>query len=242
MSMQDPNRPARPRPGQSAPASRPATPIIAVVIAAVAGLIGLIVLRDVKSDAGNTNSDTTEITDTTEPTDDTTFTDDSSVPDVTLPVLVRTGAIVVVSNASGKKGAAGALTDELKARGYDAGRRGCACGRQVRDGRDGSRRHARPARRERSGEAVRCQRCNHPDPARSGQGRSVAAAACWRCGCAQYRSVHNGRCRDHHHRFLSVRRGAVRLSAASTRSIESPARRTTWSARTHPVRRTRPRA
>ena len=122
MSMQDPNRPARPRPGQSAPASRPATPIIAVVIAAVAGLIGLIVLRDVKSDAGNTNSDTTEITDTTEPTDDTTFTDDSSVPDVTLPVLVRTGAIVVVSNASGKKGAAGALTDELKARGYDAGK------------------------------------------------------------------------------------------------------------------------
>ena len=122
MSMQDPNRPARPRPGQSAPASRPATPIIAVVIAAVAGLIGLIVLRDVKSDAGNTNSDTTEITDTTDPTDDTTFTDDSSVPDVTLPVLVRTGAIVVVSNASGKKGAAGALTDELKARGYDAGK------------------------------------------------------------------------------------------------------------------------
>jgi len=122
MSMQDPNRPARPRPGQSAPASRPATPIIAVVIAAVAGLIGLIVLRDVKSDAGNTNSDTTEITDTTEPTDDTTFTDDSSVPDVTLPVLVRTGAVVVVSNASGKKGAAGALTDELKARGYDAGK------------------------------------------------------------------------------------------------------------------------
>jgi len=122
MSMQDPNRPARPRPGQSAPASRPATPIIAVVIAAVAGLIGLIVLRDVKSDAGNTNSDTTEITDTTEPTDDTTFTDDSSVPDVTLPVLVRTGAMVVVSNASGKKGAAGALTDELKARGYDAGK------------------------------------------------------------------------------------------------------------------------
>lgn len=122
MSMQDPNRPARPRPGQSAPASRPATPIIAVVIAAVAGLIGLIVLRDVKSDAGNTNSDPTEITDTTEPTDDTTFTDDSSVPDVTLPVLVRTGAMVVVSNASGKKGAAGALTDELKARGYDAGK------------------------------------------------------------------------------------------------------------------------
>ena len=122
MSMQDPNRPARPRPGQSAPASRPATPIIAVVIAAVAGLIGLIVLRDVKSDAGNTNSDTTEITDTTEPTDDTTFTDDTSVPDVTLPVLVRTGAMVVVSNASGKKGAAGALTDELKARGYDAGK------------------------------------------------------------------------------------------------------------------------
>lgn len=122
MSMQDPNRPARPRPGQSAPASRPATPIIAVVIAAVAGLIGLIVLRDVKSDAGNTTSDPTEITDTTEPTDDTTFTDDTSVPDVTLPVLVRTGAMVVVSNASGKKGAAGALTDELKARGYDAGK------------------------------------------------------------------------------------------------------------------------
>ena len=82
----------------------------------------IIKLKNVKSDAGNTNSDTTEITDTTEPTDDTTFTDDSSVPDVTLPVLVRTGAIVVVSNASGKKGAAGALTDELKARGYDAGK------------------------------------------------------------------------------------------------------------------------
>lgn len=122
MSMQDPNRPARPRSGQSAPASRPATPIIAVVIAAVAGIIGLIVLRDVKSDAGNSNNDTTEITDTTAPTDDTTVTDDSSVPDVVLPVLVRTGAIVVVSNASGKKGAAGALTDELKARGYDAGK------------------------------------------------------------------------------------------------------------------------
>jgi hypothetical protein len=123
MSMQDPNRPPRPRPGQQAPSSRPATPIIAVVIAAVAGLIGLVILRDVKSDSGNAGSGPApEVSDTTAPTTDTSFTSDSSVPDTTMPVLVRTGATVVVSNASGKKGAAGSLTDELKARGYDTGK------------------------------------------------------------------------------------------------------------------------
>ena len=123
MSMQDPNRPPRPRPGQAAPASRPATPIVAVVIAAIAGLIGLVILRDVKSDSGNTNDGASpEVTDTTEPTSDSTFTDDTIPTETTMPVLVRTGATVVVSNASGKKGAAGALTDELKARGYDTGK------------------------------------------------------------------------------------------------------------------------
>lgn len=123
MSMQDPNRPPRPRPGQAAPASRPATPIIAVVIAAIAGLIGLVILRDVKSDSGNTNDGASpEVTDTTEPTSDSTFTDETIPTEATMPVLVRTGATVVVSNASGKKGAAGALTDELKARGYDTGK------------------------------------------------------------------------------------------------------------------------
>lgn len=123
MSMQDPNRPPRPRPGQAAPASRPATPIIAVVIAAIAGLIGLVILRDVKSDSGNTNDGASpEVTDTTEPTSDSTFTDETIPTETTMPVLVRTGATVVVSNASGKKGAAGALTDELKARGYDTGK------------------------------------------------------------------------------------------------------------------------
>ena len=120
MSMQDPNRPARPRPGQAAPAGRPATPIVAIVIAAIAGLVGLVILRDVKNDSGAGPADNIEIPDTTEPiTDDTSVPGDSTV-DTTLPVLTRTGATVVVANASAKKGAAGALTDELKARGYDA--------------------------------------------------------------------------------------------------------------------------
>ena len=124
MSMQDPNRPPRPRPGQSTPSSRPATPIIAVVIAAIAGLIGLVILRDVKSDSSNSSNNTAapEVTDTTDVPLDTSLTGDTSVPDTTMPVLVRTGATVVVSNASGKKGAAGSLTDELKARGYDTGK------------------------------------------------------------------------------------------------------------------------
>lgn len=123
MSMQDPNRPARQRPGQSAPPPRPATPIIAVVIAAVAGILGLIVLKNVKDDGGASSfgDDTTDVTDTTDFTDDTTFTTDPIV-ETTLPAYVRTGAKVIVANGSGKKGAAGALTDELTARGYDLGK------------------------------------------------------------------------------------------------------------------------
>ncbi len=121
MSMQDPNRPPRQRPA-GAPA-RPATPVVAVVVAAVAGLLGLLILRNVQndsSDAGFSGGGTEEVTDSTDFTGDTTF---DSVPDSTVtPVLVRAGATVVVANAANKKGAAGLLTDELKARGYDTGK------------------------------------------------------------------------------------------------------------------------
>lgn len=124
MSMQDPNRPARPRPGQSAPPSRPATPIIAVVIAAVAGILGLIVLKNVKDDGGSSSTGPetdTEVTDTTDFTSDSTFTTEPTI-ETSIANYTRTGAKVVVANASGKKGAAGALTDELTARGYDLGK------------------------------------------------------------------------------------------------------------------------
>ena len=122
MSMQDPNRPPRQRPA-AAPA-RPATPVVAVVVAAVAGLLGLLILRNVQNDSSDTGfsggEGTEEITDSTDFTDDSTF---DSVPDSTVtPVLVRAGATVVVANAANKKGAAGLLTDELKARGYDTGK------------------------------------------------------------------------------------------------------------------------
>jgi hypothetical protein len=122
MSMQEPNRPPRQRPAGAGAPARPATPIVAVIVAAVAGLLGLLILRNVQNDPGDSGftDNTEEITDSTDVTDDS-FVD--SVPDSTVtPVLVRTGAAVVVSNASGKKGAAGALTEELKARGYETGK------------------------------------------------------------------------------------------------------------------------
>lgn len=122
MSMQDPNRPPRQRPAGAGAPARPATPVVAVIVAAVAGLLGLLILRNVQNDSGDSgfSGGTEEVTDTTDFTGDSTF---DSVPDSTVtPVLIRSGATVVVANAANKKGAAGALTDELKARGYDTGK------------------------------------------------------------------------------------------------------------------------
>ena len=117
MSTTDPNRTGRTsdRPGGGMP--RPATPVVAVIIAAVAGLLGLLILKDVKDDSSSGSGGQTAETTTTKAGTPT------SAVATTTPVstIIRTGATVVVANASGKDGAAGTLTDNLKDRGYTTG-------------------------------------------------------------------------------------------------------------------------
>jgi hypothetical protein len=117
MSYDEPEydeRPTRSRASSSNP--RTATPMAAVIIAAVAGLLGLLILRNVKNDGAGSSSPRT--TTTVPPLTDATTT----IPPTTLPPIVRTGATVVVANASGTKGAAGNLTTLLKGRGYTTGK------------------------------------------------------------------------------------------------------------------------
>lgn len=115
MSTTDPNQTGRSggRPaGGGMP--RPATPMVAVVIAVVAGLLGLLILKNVKDDgssSGGTKPPKTTAAQTTEP-------GQTTVPETTAPVLIRTGATVLVANASGQDGMAGQLTTELTTRGY----------------------------------------------------------------------------------------------------------------------------
>jgi hypothetical protein len=96
---------------------RPATPIVAVVIAAVAGLLGLLVLKNVKDDSSGGSSNTPKTT----VAPSTTAPDSSALPTTTVQ-MIRTGATVIVANASKIDGMAGALSNDLKTRGYTMGK------------------------------------------------------------------------------------------------------------------------
>lgn len=116
MSTTDPNQTGRPggRPaGGGMP--RPATPMVAVIIAVVAGLLGLLILKNVKDDGSSSGGSSKPAKTTTAPTTDPSQTTE---PPTTQPVLIRTGATVLVANASGQDGMAGQLTTELTTRGY----------------------------------------------------------------------------------------------------------------------------
>ena len=117
MSTTDPNRAGRQgdRPGGGMP--RPATPMVAVVIAAVAGLLGLLVLKNVKDDSSGGSSNTPKTT----VASSTTASDTSVVPTTTIQ-MIRTGATVIVANASKTDGMAGSLSTDLKTRGYTMGK------------------------------------------------------------------------------------------------------------------------
>ena len=118
MSTTDPNRTGRTeRPGGGTP--RPSTPVVAIIIAAVAGLLGLLILRNVKDGSSGASAKTTTTSTTTTPS---TSLFDTTIPGTTVPIIQRTGATVVVANASAQSGAAGALSSLLKKQGYTMGK------------------------------------------------------------------------------------------------------------------------
>ncbi len=115
MSMDQPRRPTR-APGGAGRAPRSASPAIAVVVALLAAVLGFVILRALDDDETvATNGGTS--------TEQTTATD---VGAVTTPVATTTTVApvdksafkVLVANASGVQGSAGALTDQLAALGY----------------------------------------------------------------------------------------------------------------------------
>jgi hypothetical protein len=98
--------------------------MIAVIVAAVAGVLGLLILRDVNNDdtpsAGTGNNSVPQRTTVPGGSGGSTTVAGSGSP-TTTSAPVRSGATVVVGNASGVGGAAGNLTDALDSRGYTTG-------------------------------------------------------------------------------------------------------------------------
>ena len=119
MSMDQPRRPTRAPGGPAGRSPRGSSPAIAVVVALVAAVLGFVILRSLDND-DSTGVTTGGTTDTTTPTGDTGSIDSTAVTVTTLPPVDRTQWNVLVANASGVKGSAGSLTDQLTSLGYTA--------------------------------------------------------------------------------------------------------------------------
>jgi hypothetical protein len=91
--------------------------MVAVVIALVAGIIGLLILKNVKDDEGSSSGPDN----TSKPTTTVGGSTTSGVTTTSGVLDIRTGATVVVANASSQDGVAGQLSTLLQKRGYKTG-------------------------------------------------------------------------------------------------------------------------
>jgi hypothetical protein len=90
---------------------------VSIVLAVVAVVLGFLILQNITDDGdgGGVVAPIDTVADTTVPAVETT------PPPTTEPPLVTDGATVIVANASGVGGSAGAMTDELAAVGFTMG-------------------------------------------------------------------------------------------------------------------------
>lgn len=122
MTNEDPNAPTGTTPSRRSPrqgvGGSPMGSTVSIVLAVVAVIVGFLILNNITDD-GPSNSGTVTPDNTT-----ANSIDNSVVPSVTTPitepepVLVTEGATVVVANASGVPGSAGAMTTELETLGF----------------------------------------------------------------------------------------------------------------------------
>lgn len=84
-------------------------------------LVGLLVAVPVACKSGRGERTTPSTTTTTSTTSTSTSTTTTLPPTTTTEALVTTGAAVLVANASAANGAAGVLTDDLRAAGFTVG-------------------------------------------------------------------------------------------------------------------------
>ncbi len=123
--------PAERAPRRSGEGGAPVSGALTIVLAVVAVVGGFLILRAVVGgDDGGTTLPTgpgngAEVTD---PDDDAdtdpeapVVTDPPAPPTTTEPPLVTDGAVVVVANANGVDGSAGAMTDQLESAGFEMG-------------------------------------------------------------------------------------------------------------------------
>jgi len=98
------------RPG-SAPPPRAASPAIAVVVTLLAAVLGFFILRSLDDDDGGTTSDTDVET-------TTTLGDGLTTVASTTTTIDKSTFQLLVANASGVRGSAATMTDELSSRGF----------------------------------------------------------------------------------------------------------------------------
>lgn len=118
MSMDQPRRPTRTPGGPAGRSPRGSSPAIAVVVALVAAVVGFVILRSLGDDNGTAVSTGggTETTDAS--TGDSGAVDTATVTTPTTVAIDRQAWNVLVANASGVKGSAGSLTEQLGSLGF----------------------------------------------------------------------------------------------------------------------------
>jgi LytR cell envelope-related transcriptional attenuator len=115
MSNEQPSRPRR-----SGSNASPMGSTLAIVIAIAAVVVGFLILRQIRSDDGNTAATTIPTVATVDPLTSTTF-PQQVLPVETSPTVfspTTTGATVLVANSSHQNKVAGQLTEALKGLGY----------------------------------------------------------------------------------------------------------------------------
>ncbi|MEX2627960.1 MAG: LytR C-terminal domain-containing protein [Ilumatobacteraceae bacterium] len=122
--------PERP-PRRSGEGGAPVSGALTIVLAVVAVVAGFLILRAITGDDNgdsslpNAGDNTSEATDPDGDDDadlaPTTTTTEPAPTTTTEPPLVTAGAVVVVANANGVDGSAGAMTDELAGAGFETG-------------------------------------------------------------------------------------------------------------------------
>ena len=125
--IQEPGAPPPPRrSGRSGEGGAPVSGALTIVLAVVAVVAGFLILRAITGgDDGGTTLPSGPGAATTAPeTDETPLpppTTEPAPPTTTEPPLVTEGAVVVVANANGINGSAGAMSEELGGAGFSMG-------------------------------------------------------------------------------------------------------------------------
>lgn len=114
------------RPGRSGDGGAPVSGALTIVLAVVAVVAGFLILRAITGgdDGGSTLPSGPGAATTAAETDETPLPPPTTEPaptTTTEPPLVTDGAVVVVANANGINGSAGAMTEELGGAGFSMG-------------------------------------------------------------------------------------------------------------------------